>query len=130
MPKFCKTPEDACVEYAIAVAEARRCQESMKHYLCQVVYDEAGLGRPGYRGDGEECLSLHWQRTQTDNGFIHTPEIEYDAMCDNCKRREQAYRDRCEARQRLGAAKRSVEAVGKRLNAQPIAATQADRSEG
>lgn len=111
-----RTAEDACIEYAIAVAEVRRFHAAMTSHTCQVVNDEHGLGRPGFRGDGEECLSLYWQRTQTDNGFIDTPEIEYDDMCDNCKVREQAYRDRYEARKRLGAAKRSVECVGKRLN--------------
>lgn len=113
MPKPRKTPEAVCVEYAIAVAEARRCHAVMASHTCTEKYYSDGMER----SNGDECLSLYWRRTQTDNGFIHTPEIEYDAMCANCKVREQAYRDRSEARRRLGAAKRSVEVVGKRLNA-------------
>jgi hypothetical protein len=113
-----RTPEEVCVEYAIAAAAVREYHGVMKNNFCQVVYDENGIGRPGFRGDGEDCLSQYWARIQTDNGTISAPEIEYDEMCDNCKKREQAYRDRGEARKRLGAAKRSVEAVGKRLNAE------------
>jgi hypothetical protein len=108
-----RSAEDACIEYAIALATVREhslvirsfpCKEASNHH-----FDETGE---------RECLSEYWHGITGPDGFVARPQIKFDDMCENCKKREQAYHDRKEARKRLGAAKRSIAAIGKRLNSE------------
>jgi hypothetical protein len=109
MPK--RTSEEACIEYAIAAGHVRMLTVLLGNSPC--TFDDSQTN---------ECLSLYWiTRGQDDNGVaLPDPQIEYDDMCEACKSRERAIRERRDARKRLGAAKRSVEAVGKRLNAEAV----------
>jgi hypothetical protein len=106
-----RTAEEACIEYAIASADVRAQSRILRAFPC----DEANNRHWNETGE-QECLTQYWTTTRSDTGPIPDPQIDYDNMCDNCKKREQAYRDRAQGRKRLGAAKRSIEAVGKRLN--------------
>jgi hypothetical protein len=78
-------------------------------------------------------MSRHWNVvTGPAPNYREYPEIAYEDMCDGCKVRLKAFEDRREARKRLGAAKRAVEAIGKREIAaaatDPLEALKALRS--
>lgn len=121
-----RSPENACVEYAIAVAEVRRCNAVMsaEQNLCDVIslFRESGAEQLNGTHSPSSCLDDLFER--------HDPEMESrecfeesqaelrETMCDGCKERLAAVEARKDARKRLGAAKRSVEAVGKRMNAE------------
>jgi hypothetical protein len=109
-----RTPEEVCIEYAIA-AEAVRAQTwILRNFPCT----EASRHYTHETGE-EECLTQHW-RTETyqsgDDRPTERPELAAEDMCENCQTRLRAFKDRREARKRLGSVKRSIETIGKRLN--------------
>lgn len=111
MPKPRRTAEDVCVEYAIAVAAVREQTRIMAAHRC------TEGSRKNFNETGEtECLDDFFAAPKGPDGEFPRYREFHDRMCDNCKRRLQALDDRRQARIRLGAAKRAVEAVGKRLN--------------
>lgn len=121
MAKPRKTAEDACIDYAIWVADVRRLTKIIRENTCEVVGDKFAQAALDLHEPNdpvpESCLSQHWQIT---NGgppsYYEIPLLPFDEMCAQCKTAWHAITDRREARKRLGAAKRSVEAIGKRLN--------------
>lgn len=125
-----RTAEEVCVEYAIAVAEVRQLTKVIRDRLnqCEIAaqaigeFDAAVQSRPSIQAmlkppDMEDCLTKHWQiATGPPPIYREEPYLAYVDMCDACKLRCDRIGERRGARKRLGAAKRSVEAVGKRLN--------------
>lgn len=120
MIKCQRTAEEVCVEYAIAAESVREQTRIMRNNRCEGE-SKGEIGMSGYREGAEEsCLNKHWTIVIVDAGHgnaAEKPSLAYDAMCDECKTRLQAFEDRREARKRLGAVKRAVEAAGKRLMA-------------
>lgn len=95
-----KSPEDACVEYAIAAELVRVYTRIIRANRCTVA--DSPSERSFTEGSMTPCHS--------DVG------IDADEWCEACLKSHDAVAARRLARKRLGAAKRSVEAVGKRLN--------------
>lgn len=117
-----RTANDVTVEYAIAVECVREQTRIMAKNRCEGE-SKGEIGMSGYREGAEEsCLNKHWSIVVVSGGHgegREVPGMAYDDMCDECKTRLQAFLDRREARKRLGAAKRAVETVGKRLKVTP-----------
>lgn len=125
-----RTAEDACVEYALAAFHVRLSTTTIRQNPCEVVaercgeYDAALEVRPANSGllvqpNMEDCLAMHWRIEIVPSGNgegREVPALDYEDMCEACKVRLSAIEGRKTDRKRLGAAKRSVEAVGKRLN--------------
>jgi hypothetical protein len=94
-----RTPEEVCIEYAIAMEVARTARWILSTVPCE--FEEAPDPETGY--DGEPACTRPYANND-------------DGMCDNCeKHRMPALRDLQEARKRAYRARRSIEAVGKRL---------------
>lgn len=109
-----RTPLDVCVGYVIAVEAVREQTRIMRNNRCEE-FSKGEIGMSGYReGAQDDCLSQYWSIVHDQQGREH-PEREHDDMCDACIRRLQAFKDRREAKKLFGAAKRSVEAIGKRF---------------
>jgi hypothetical protein len=109
-----RTAEDACIDYAIAAEYVRSQTQILRDFPCS----EASRQYTHETGE-EECLTQHW-RTETyqagDDRPMERPELAAEDMCENCQARLKAYGERRNGRKRLGAIKRSIEAIGKRLN--------------
>lgn len=115
MAKAKRTAVEVCVAYSFAVEAVRehtrilrdnRCEEESKGEL-----DTAS----GFSvGQVSSCLDEFFQAPKGPDGEFPRFQEFYDRMCDACKKRLQAINDRREARKILGAAKRAVEAIGKR----------------
>lgn len=126
MPKPRKTAEDACIEYAIAIAEVRRLNAVMsaEQNLCDVIalFRESEAERLNGSYSPYSCLDGLFERHDPEMESLEAHEEAHaelrETMCDGCRERLSAIKDRKDARKRLGAAKRSVEAVGKRLKAE------------
>lgn len=123
MPK--RTPEDACVEYAKVVALMRAETAKIKPWECaRVAVPEVNAAWPGPTTPIDPCISTLFKKAGPFTTFGAQEEHrewqeEFEGeMCDRCTVSLKAVRARKALRQRLGAAKRSVEAVGKRLNAE------------
>lgn len=119
-----RTPEQVCIEYAIAVAAVRQLTkvigDPLNRCLRVLSWEADGVEAMCIVPQPEECLTVHWRvslERASDGEAREVPEMPYVDMCDSCQLRHQRVRDRKAARKRLGAAKRSVEAVGKRLGA-------------
>lgn len=121
-----RTAEEVCIEYASANASVSRLTATMNANPCEALkerlqeYGAAIESRPGIAEflsipSSDTCLNRHWRIELRDNYGREEPEIPYDEMCDACKVRSEAVQARKEARSRLGAAKRSIGAIGKRL---------------
>lgn len=119
MSKRQRTAEEACVEYAIAAESVREQTRVMRNNRCEGE-SKGEIGASGYReGAQDSCLNQHWTIVLEGSGdhAREVPELDYEDMCDECKTRLHAFKDRRDARKRLGAAKRAVENAGKRLMA-------------
>jgi hypothetical protein len=113
MPRKRRTAEEVCIAYAVAVERVRFHTRIMHNHPC------TEGRRKNFNETGEtECLDQHFAIEVYDGGHGNPkerPSLAEEDMCDNCRTRLQALNERKDARKRLGAAKRSVEAVGKRL---------------
>lgn len=109
MPR--RTPEEACVKYAIANAEVRRISKAIGSYQCLV---EAEFCAGPQFGDAPETCLKQFYTTHVE-GYETFPDMEEEEMCDACKSKHALVLERKDARQRFGKAKRLVTAVGKRL---------------
>jgi hypothetical protein len=101
------TPDEACINYAIAAASVRELSAAIRKGLCErtVKYvHECEKGNPQVYECPKECLADKFAGD------------EIDSMCAVCENRFDLVRKRKLARGRLGQAKRAVFAVGKRLN--------------
>lgn len=100
MAKPQRSAEDVCVEYAIAMGEIRRLSKIIREHPCpdQRPFDNE-------TGDGSASCIFEYRGE----------ELAFDKMCDDCKVAQEALDDRKIARKRFGAAKRRIEAVGKRI---------------
>lgn len=111
----CDKTSAACMEYAIAVDAVRAQTRIMMANRCEEASKEERDSSSGRIVSAEvpSCMSRHWEIDITKYG--ERPMLAFEDMCEPCQVRLQAYEARKEAKKRLGAAKRSVEAVGKRL---------------
>jgi hypothetical protein len=109
-----RTPEEVCIEYHLAAAEISRTSEIIHSQVC-----DRGAGR------NPSCLTEYFALpTEYDSqtGRLIGPLLDgFEGFCEGCQIAYNAVQKRKQARARLGAAKRAVGAVGKRLNV-----TQAD----
>lgn len=116
-----RSANDVCIEYAIAVAEVRRLTKALGTSICKRVIDE-DFSREG------TCLKNLWEMVPERNGegnCSHEDFAEAVAeLCTACAEARRLIDERRDARKRLGAAKRSVEAIGKR-----VAQWKAERAE-
>lgn len=124
-----RSPEDVCVQYAVAVAAVRQLTKVIGDRLnqCEIAaqacgeLDAAVQSRPSIQAmlkppDMEDCLTKHWQiAIGPAPNYREEPYLAYVDMCDACQLRCDRIAERKIARKRLGAAKRAVEAVGKRV---------------
>ena len=102
-----RSAEEVCIAYATAVATVRSLTTDMQTNLCTNSPD-------GYTGS---CLSAYFSNLK-ESGQNDTDQEaldEWETMCDACKKRHGAFLNRRDARMKLGAAKRAVESVGRRL---------------
>jgi hypothetical protein len=114
-----RTPEDVCIEYAIAAEAVRKYTRLMRANPCTEASEgEFITGAPGLGGFVSDCLSEFFAAPKGPGGEFPRYKEFHDLMCDGCKARLDAINLRSAARVHLGAAKRRVEAIGKRLNAE------------
>lgn len=110
MEKSKRSAEEVCIAYAVAAIKVRDC--------------DAALSSGGYCPHEEpwkeklSCLGELFACPQGPNGEMPRWREFYDKMCDACKSRLSMIEERREARVSLGAAKRAVQVVGKRLAAE------------
>lgn len=109
-----RTPIEACIGYAIAAEAVREQTRIMRSHQCT-----EGSRRDTHETGEVECLDTFFAAPKGPDGEFPRYQEFHDAMCDNCKARLDALNLRRDARRRLGIAKRSVEAVGKRLQKEP-----------
>lgn len=108
-----RTPEDACIEYAIANAEVRRISKAIGSYQC--LLEAEFCAGPQLGAIPDTCIKQFY--TTHVEGYETFPNMEEEEMCDACKSKHALVLERKVARQRFGKAKRMVTSVGKRLNA-------------
>jgi hypothetical protein len=118
-----RTPEEVCTAYAKAVAEVRRLTNIISPGECtKMASSEFQAGWPGPSTPIEPCISQLFSLKPSpgeDNDYYREEADEIESeMCDRCVESLKAVRERKEARKFLGAAKRAVEAIGKRLNSE------------
>jgi hypothetical protein len=121
MPKPRKSAEEVCIEYARVVAAMREQTAIIKPWECERVtvsgWHPSGIPDPPC----DPCISTLLKKAGPFTSFGAREEyLEWQEefkgeMCDRCTRSLKAIEERKGMRQRLGAAKRGVEAVGKRL---------------
>lgn len=99
MPKPRKSAEEVCIELSLAAEAVRQQTRIMRANRCTIA------DRPSERSFTEGSMTP----CTNDVG------LEEEEWCDACHVRNKAVKDRQASRKHLGAAKRSVEAVGKRL---------------
>lgn len=128
-----RTPEQVCIAYAEAVAEVRRL--TSKIGICECIRsvrwnaeveeywrdreDSVSLPAAPYGEAPTTCLHDYFHAPVGPEGDIH-PNTARELMANLCSPCSEAYeyiQTRKKARQAAGAAKRAVEAVGKRLKA-------------
>lgn len=111
-----RTAEEVCIEYAISVEAVREQTRIMAANRCieesaeEVEHTTGRLVSPAV----VSCLTRHWEIVVTK--YREEPALALEDMCDKCQTRLEAFEVRAAAKKRLGAAKRAVEAIGKRIN--------------
>jgi hypothetical protein len=119
MAKSKRSAEEVCIEYAVATRIVRELSAKVRPGECTSM--ASAEFRPGWPGPStpiEPCISRLFSLKPTpgedyDYYLEEAEEIESE-MCERCVESLKAVRERKEARKRLGAAKRAVEAIGKR----------------
>jgi hypothetical protein len=112
-----RTSAEVCIEYAIAHAAVTEQTRILRDTNCEV----AELGEaadwnenyPGMNGTPSCLDELFSAPKGPEHEFPRFQEF-YDKMCDPCKVKFAAVEARKDAKRRFGAAKRAVEAIGKR----------------
>lgn len=113
MPKPRRTAEEVCIAYAQAAQVVRELTKKIAPTECAFLAANDAYTVP--------CISQLFSVTHEADGYGgdlyegKCEDIEAE-MCDRCLESLKAVRDRKKARIRLGAAKRAVEAIGKRLD--------------
>ena len=129
MPKPRRTAEDVCIAYAKAVAEVRRLTSKIgtckcvrtqaydKEFGAWCELDNFDIAIPE---DPDTCLYYLWHLPVGPEGETHPQLVKeaHAAMCSPCSEAYEYVQTRKKVRQQVGAAKRGVEAVGKRLIAE------------
>jgi hypothetical protein len=115
-----RTPEDVCIEYAQITAQMQEHSAKIKPWDCKrAAKSEFRPGWPGNTTPIEPCISILFQKRDADTQGEQQHrdwQDEYEGeMCDTCKESLKHIRARRELRLKLGIAKRSVIAIGKRL---------------
>lgn len=117
-----KRAEEACIAYSIAAKEVRELTKKIYPGECTRLVTCDVLPWSVRPDDTVvPCISKLFSVTHESDGCggdmyqEKSDEIECE-MCERCLESLKAVRDRKVARKRLGAAKRSVDAIGKRLN--------------
>jgi len=111
-----RSPEDVCRDYARAVEAVRIYTRVIRENPCTEASEGEFIdGAPGLGGFAPDCLSEFFSAPKGPDGEFPRYREFHDMMCDACKARLDAINLRRAARIHLGAAKRSVEAIGKRL---------------
>lgn len=120
MPKPRKSAEEVCIEYAIAAVAVRDITRKITPGECALLVAEEAI--PWHMRDEKpavpcisKLLSLKPEVGHNYGAYLEESQEIEDEMCERCQESLKAVRDRKLLRKRLGAAKRSVEAVGKRL---------------
>jgi hypothetical protein len=118
-----RTAEEVCIEYHLAAAEIQRISAVIKAQVCQRDRDFEATrdSRPSnYIDQKPPCLTEYFTlpRLEDDHGNLHLDDGDFEGFCEYCQIAYDAVQERKRARPRLGAAKRAVGAVGKRLNAE------------
>lgn len=123
MAKLKRTPEEVCIAYAAAAKAVRDITKRISPCECIPVVAHDAQPWNGQNEDVRPCISQLFSVTHEADGYGgdlyegKCEDIEAE-MCDRCLESLKAVRDRKKARIRLGAAKRAVEAIGKRLSAE------------
>lgn len=125
MPKPRRTAEEVCIEYASRIAEQRRLKSYLndrknfcEHYAPSEKADSA-TNYPGYEGvSRNHCLQQYDALDPLPDGGLPSEQSTFleNEMCAACKLRLDVRGTLWMAKQAVTAAKRSVEAIGKRLN--------------
>jgi len=117
-----RTADEVCIEYHLAAAEIRRISAVIKAQVCQRDrdYEEAMKTNPHPGFSKQPCLSEYFAlpRIEDEHGNLHMDDGDFEGFCEYCQIAYDAVQERKRARPRLGAAKRAVGAVGKRLCAE------------
>lgn len=124
MAKLKRTAQDVCIAYADAVAEVRRLTRKIGTCDCIRVAAWNKLWADWTEDQNlpcepqpSTCLYVLWNLPQGPEGEVHPQRIEeaHAEMCGPCSEAYEYIQARKLARRAVGAAKRSVEAMGKRL---------------
>lgn len=114
-----RTAPEACIEYALAVAAVREQTRILRDTKCEI--EEAAEradwseNYPGSEGT-PSCLDNYFHAPKGPDAEFPRAQEFYEKMCAPCKVKLRAVENRKDAKRRLGAAKRSVESVGKRID--------------
>ena len=115
------TAEQACANYAADHEAVKQWTAIMKANPCtqwEENRDEIGTGLK----ESSECISLHWTLEYASPRIDgrEVPMLAEEDMCAGCRASLAAYHSRKIARQRFGASKRTVLAIGKLLNREVV----------
>lgn len=113
-----RTAEQACVDYSIASGAVRRYTSNIRKALCIRMSDTCPDGDwgSGTGPDIKTCLDEFFHAPKGPDGEFPRYREFHEKMCSGCKTRLDLINLRSAARVHLGACKRSVVAIGKRLH--------------
>jgi hypothetical protein len=117
-----RTAEEACIEYHLATVERRRQHEIVCAPTCENIIEWDALLASGHYPEQSRpstCLDELFGAPKGPDGEFPRHEEFFDECCDPCKEKLGALKLRAHAGMRIGAAKRSIGAIGKRLTECP-----------
>ncbi len=115
------TPEQACINYAVAVAKVKRLTLVIKSNPCTAEEKNNVEIGEGWKGM-TSCIALHWSTHLVGcaESYRGVPDLARESFCPNCETALTAIEERKEARTALRYAKMSVNCLGKRLSGKVV----------
>ena len=112
-----RTAAEVCIEYHLAAAEIQAVSAKIEVWGCTA----PDVVDPKQRIEPCVCRLFKIKPEWDSDGQNWNEAEEFESeMCDHCTEMLKLIRERRKLKARLGAAKRAVGAVGKRLNAEKV----------
>jgi hypothetical protein len=112
-----RTPSEVCIEFALAHSAVTDQTRILRETICEIAEPgEAADWSGNYPGSAgvPSCLDNFFGAPKGPDGEFPRWQEFYDKMCGPCKVKLAAVEARKDAKRRFGAAKRAVDAIGKR----------------
>jgi hypothetical protein len=106
-----KTPAELCIEYAEFVAHVRRLTGVLRKTKCSEASGGDDITPPE-----SSCLDEFFSAPKGPDGEFPRDQEFFDEMCEHCKTKLRAIDERRHWKIKLGAVKRNIERVGKKLS--------------